>query len=398
MALRLDSSVVRGEIDNRERGRVRGTIRMLGRSEPIRLDLAGNCWRDLAGCLLQFENPCPQPGNKTDFAAQQSGVVGDMTASRKVRVLDVSIEEAARLHDEGKPVPEHMANCLYLEWFSEANGRVVIESGDFQYTLSDRRWTLTEAEAGDQARANQQAIRDWLDRMREAGPTGDEPFDPEDGKPMDEFDWEKELRASDARTDKYMELLEKYRGHPDSEKLIAREMGWDWLEDALEADQRGAFDAEKKEMESLDDLPPLEPNPLTEGVDWVRDEDGDIVHPLQKRSSELAMEMWHYCDDHGLLGETGDEDLHQMIFQAQTLSAKLAGALNHLGYDSPLRDGGLIVASLKRALTYLNGSLTHAEKVAGKNLLEPDRLERFRQSLFEIREEMLALMERFRGG
>jgi hypothetical protein len=193
-----------------------------------------------------------------------------------------------------------------------------------------------------------------------------------------------------------MEWLEKYRGHPDSEKLIAREMGWEWLEEALEADERGAFDAEKKEKDPFADLPPLEPNPLTEGVDWIRDEAGDICHPLQKRSFEVAMEMWHCCDDRGLLGDKGDEDLYQMISQAQTVSAKLAGALNGLAYDEDIRQAGLIVASLKRALTYLNQSLSAADRVAAKNLIEAGRLEAFRKNLFEIREAMLALMERFR--
>ena len=47
-------------------------------------------------------------------------------------------------------------------------------------------------------------------------------FDPEDEKPLDEFGYEKLMRESDARTDKYIELLKKYEGHPDQEKIVAR--------------------------------------------------------------------------------------------------------------------------------------------------------------------------------
>jgi hypothetical protein len=395
MALRLDQSVVRGEIDNRQRGRVVGTLWLHGRNHPVRLTLRGNCRRDLAGCLLRFENPNPRPGDRIDLNAQQNGTVGDMTASRKVRVLDVSVEEAARLHDDGKPIPEHMGNCLYLEWFSEANGRVVIETADFQHIISEPQWRMTVEEERQQAEANHEAIRDWLDRVDEAEPP-EEDYDPASGKPMDEFQWEKFMKESDRRTDKYMELMEKYRGHPDSEKLIAREMGWDWLEEALEADERGALEGHKGARDATDDVPPLEPNPLTEGVDWVRDEDGNISHPLQRRSSEVAMEMWRYCKDRGLMREEGDEDLHKMIFEAQTLSAKLAGALNGLAYGDDLCEAGMIVASLKRALGYLNKSLAATDKVAGKSLIEPERLDAFRKALFEIRQEMLTLMERFR--
>ena len=121
-------------------------------------------------------------------------------------------------------------------------------------------------------------------------------FDPEDEKPLDEFGYEKLMRESDARTDKYIELLKKYEGHPDQEKIVAREMGWTWLEEALEADERGALPP-REEIE----LPPLEPNPITEGVDWARDKDGHIHHPLTKRAFESAMAMWHFCDESGCL-------------------------------------------------------------------------------------------------
>ena len=188
-----------------------------------------------------------------------------------------------------------------------------------------------------------------------------------------------------------MELLKKYEGHPDQEKIVAREMGWTWLEEALEADERGAL-PRREEIEG----PEVVPNPLTEGTDWLCDEEGHIQHPLTKRAFESAMALWHYCDERGLLGEDGDSDLHEMIFQFQTTGAKIAGALNGLAYDEDLRDGGFIVAALKRALNYLHKSIAAAEKVENKNLLDSERLKSFRGDLFDIREEILSLMKRFR--
>jgi hypothetical protein len=213
----------------------------------------------------------------------------------------------------------------------------------------------------------------------------------DDEKPLDEFGYEKFMRESDARTDKYMELLEKYEGHPDCEKIVAREMGWEWLEEALEADERGALPP-REEIE----IPPLVPNPLTEGVDWIRDEHGHIHHPLTKRAFESAMAMWHFCDDHDLLGESGDADLREMIFQFQTAGTKIAGALDSLAYGDDLHEPGFIVAALKRALNYLHKSIAAAEKAAEKDLLPRERLESFRADLFDIREQILALMARFR--
>src|SRR5947207_7224158 len=57
MALRIRQSVVRGEIDNRRRGRVEGWITLVGVERPLTLELTGNSLRDLAGFVVRFENP-----------------------------------------------------------------------------------------------------------------------------------------------------------------------------------------------------------------------------------------------------------------------------------------------------------------------------------------------------
>jgi len=212
-----------------------------------------------------------------------------------------------------------------------------------------------------------------------------------DDQPLDEFGYEKFMRECDARTDKVMALYEKYRDHPDCEKIVAREMGWEWLEEALEAKERGELPP-RDEIE----VPELIPDPLTEGVNWVRDEDGHIHHPLTKRAFESAMAMWHFLNGQHLLEENGDDDLREMIFEFQTTGAKIAGALDSLGYDADLRDGAFIVAALKRALNYLHKSISASEKVMEKRLIDSERLEKFRAELFDVREEILSLMKRFR--
>jgi hypothetical protein len=393
MAWRIHDCVRKGEIDNRRRGHVDGKIWLVGRDEPVTLDLSGNCSRDLAGCVVRFKNPRAKsvPEEPVDLAPKQTGVSGEITASRKIRVFDVPLGEALRLTKEGKAPPEHMGNCFYLEWFSEANGRVVIESTEYKTDISAPGWRLLPNEEQEQIAATHQAMRDWLDRLDESLHQRPEEFDPDEEKPLDEFGYEKFMRESDARTDKYMELLKKYEGHPDQEKIVAREMGWTYLEEALEADERGAL-PRREEIE----VPQVAPNPLTEGTDWLCDEQGHIQHPLTKRAFEGAMALWHYCDERGLLGEDGDSDLHEMIFQFQTTGAKIAGALNGLAYDEDLHDGGFIVAALKRALNYLHKSIAAAEKVENKNLLDSERLKSFRGDLFDIREEILSLMKRFR--
>ena len=210
---------------------------------------------------------------------------------------------------------------------------------------------------------------------------------------MNEFEWEKSLKESDALAEKYAAALEKFKDQPDADRLVAKEMGWSWMEEALEAH---GLDDEAIDEEEFNVLPPPEPDPLKEGVDWIREEDGSICHPLTAKAFENTMSLWHYCEERRLLGEGRDQDLHEMLFEAQLLGAKLAGALDHLGYASGVVEGGFVVACLKRALLFFDKAIAASLKVRAKKLLDDERLEQFRTALFAIREDMLHLMKRFR--
>src|SRR5438034_11559666 len=96
MAFRIHDSVVRGEIDNRVKGIVRGKIWVEGRAEPVTLELKGNAWPDLAGCLLTFSNPLEKilHAGLDTLNPIQTGTIGDITASRKVRAFDIPAKEA----------------------------------------------------------------------------------------------------------------------------------------------------------------------------------------------------------------------------------------------------------------------------------------------------------------
>src|SRR5437868_6650855 len=117
MAWRIHDHVQRGEVDNRERGIVRGRVWLAGVPDPIVLELKGNACPDLAGCLLSFENPGETIPMRNEAALNplQRGTIGDLTASRKVRVMEMPIKEAYMRKKKGLPVPEHIANSIYLE-------------------------------------------------------------------------------------------------------------------------------------------------------------------------------------------------------------------------------------------------------------------------------------------
>src|SRR5216110_2081305 len=54
-------------------------------------------------------------------------------------------------------------------------------------------------------------------------------FDHQPERAWDEYDWERFLQQQDHKTEKYMELLEKYLDDPNRDQIIAREMGWTQL-------------------------------------------------------------------------------------------------------------------------------------------------------------------------
>jgi hypothetical protein len=398
MAFRIHDSVVRGEIDNRQKGKVQGRIWVEGCAEPVILELAGNAWPDLAGCLLTFTNPKERRRHPhlDSLAPLQQGTIGDLTASRKVRVFDVPLEEAlAMIRRQEKP-PEHLANSLYVEWFSGANGRVVIESADYQLEVSAPEWRLTPDEDAERAQQAAHGMVEFMQRLTDAVEAHQHnQKDPEEE--WDEYDYEKFLKESDARTEKYLELLDKYGDSRDAQDKIAREMGW--RGDGEDEDDQGLGISEEEMNEICEaaaNEPPPEPDPSREGIDWIRTEDGEIRHPLQHRCAESVIKLWRACDQLGL-DKCSDTDLEQFVSEFQITSAKLAGALCGIAEGQNFCDDALTVAYLKRALDHLHKSQAGLKAVAPKKLLPESVLRRARQDLFEIRESILKLMDEFRG-
>jgi len=398
MAFRIHGSVVRGEIDNREKGIVRGRIWVHGRTEPVTLELKGNAHPDLAGCLLTFENPLkttPHPGlNSLD--SLQRGTIGDLTASRKVRVFDLPFEEASAMIKRGEKPLEHLANSLYLEWFSNANGRVIVESTDYRLDISQPLWRLTPEEEEQRAAEAAAGMADFMFKLTEAV-EAQRHRGPENIEDWDEFDYERSLRESDAITDKYLELLQRYGDAPDADTLIAKEMGWDKEDAGNPGTQDKGWDVDEINRNCADaEGHPPQPDPLTEGRDWVRADNGDIRHPLSHRALERVIELMRQLEELGL-DKAEDKDLVSFVGEFQITSAKLAGALDGLAEDRSLVSGGFVVACLKRALDHLHKAQAGLENVIPRKLLPDGMLTRNRKELFDIREEILRLMQEFRA-
>ena len=216
MAWRFDQSIIRGELDNTRRGRVQVRLEILGHDQPLLLDLRGDAWRDIAGSRFHFSNPHPKPqGPIPSHDGVLHGIVGDITASRKVKVFTVPEDEWRQAYMEKRisEVPTEMRNSLYLEWFTAEHGRCVVESADFEIDVTEHAWQMDEDEEAAQRMANMHSMREYLADIIQR------PEAPEDGEFDDELrqedfteeKWEEQLKASDRLNDASMEAHELFK-------------------------------------------------------------------------------------------------------------------------------------------------------------------------------------------
>lgn len=114
MAWRPNEQFIEGVLDNTVPGKVTGWMKFAGIKEEVKFDLEGNFHRDIRGAKIRLRGD----GELADvtesaqymqgFANVQKGKAGDMTA--------------------GRP-PQDYVDYPYFEWYSDANGRCVIELG-----------------------------------------------------------------------------------------------------------------------------------------------------------------------------------------------------------------------------------------------------------------------------
>ena len=441
MAIRLDKSIIRGEITNETQGRVTGRIWLLGKPDPIELNLTGNCLRDLAGCRLHFENPVPRHDSAvTIVATLQTGVVGDMTASRKSRIPTVSDEEIMDYVEAKLPIPTRVANCLYLEWFSDLNGRMVVESTDFKLEITTSRWTMTAAEDVLQTRESQGNFHAYLDSIT-GGPDAEEDdeededfagedeeetedefssqsdgegdesgegislmrgetsddgslievnIEAEDEEPLNEFEWEQELREADRRAEAYQEAFDRYKDHPQRERLIAEAMGW-------EPEEVEEFRDDWQDV--TESLQAQDPDEMLENAGMFTEDEEGSHHPLSRRAMDFALRLQRDAKARGLFeGDIARENpVLSVIVSIIALGGKLAAALDGTmhGFDP---EPGFVIAMLKRSQVPLNEALHALSSIQMSGLSKDTRIWLIgaRTELFDLRKDILDLMSDLR--
>jgi hypothetical protein len=112
MAWRPSRFLIKGELDNTQPGKVTGWMRFAGIRGKVRFDLKGDFHRDIRGTKIKFKGDASghEIEAKTSmkgFSKLQVGKAGDITA--------------------GFEPADYVKGYCYIEWYSVANGRVVLE-------------------------------------------------------------------------------------------------------------------------------------------------------------------------------------------------------------------------------------------------------------------------------
>jgi len=111
MAWRPTEYLLEGELDNTMPEKVTGWMRFAGMKNQVTFDLKGDFHRDIRGATIHFvgdgrEGDAKASNYMDGFAEHQTGKVGDITAGL---------------------LPHDYVRYPYIEWYGDANGRVVIE-------------------------------------------------------------------------------------------------------------------------------------------------------------------------------------------------------------------------------------------------------------------------------
>ena len=119
MTWRPNKYLLEGELDNSKPGKVTGWLRFAGMKETVAVDLEGDFDRDIRGQKLRlkgryFGKPLEAEDEMEGFGQLQAGTTGHITPGLK---------------------PESYTPYPYIEWESEANGRVVLMPEAEQVTV-----------------------------------------------------------------------------------------------------------------------------------------------------------------------------------------------------------------------------------------------------------------------
>ncbi len=197
----------------------------------------------------------------------------------------------------------------------------------------------------------------------------------------DEYQWERFLQQQDRNTEKYFGLLEKYLDHPERDKIIAREMGWE----AFDEDQ----DAEWSEVaENLCE----EELTASAGEEEGENEFEEFTRsPIYQDTLKLHTWINAWLDRDASLKD--HPEAIRLATRSAVCGAKLAAAL--CGDEST--EIGMTIAYLKRGLKAANDALDAATRLVREGKMTARQRGALSRLLFRVRDRIVDLMSEYRA-
>lgn len=196
-----------------------------------------------------------------------------------------------------------------------------------------------------------------------------------DERPWDEYDWEAFLQEQDRQTERYIELEERYRGLPDAEERIAREMGWElpaaFDPDVADAESEASPSSEWRSDAQLDDANESAPSSYE-------------ADPLWRRAHAVAVQL-HRCLRVVTDGASTTES-PELLTQAAMIAAKIAGGRS-MGFSRDALGGN--IANHKRAMSHTLLTLSALDEAECADALPRAAATRFRRDLLGVRERLM---------
>jgi len=210
-------------------------------------------------------------------------------------------------------------------------------------------------------------------------------YDREPERAWDEYDWERFLQQQDQKTEKYMELLEKYVDDPQRDEIIAREMGWSQL-----LDDKG-WDAEVDALVNEDWRSSDDESSSGEEQRRAPPPETFEYHNLYRAAFALTVWIDQLFDEDAML--QNEPAAVKLATHSALASAKLAAALS----DDDVDEIGMTIAYLKRALKAITISMDAAAQLLGEKLITAAQHSVLQKRLFQVRDGIISLMGEYRG-
>jgi len=211
----------------------------------------------------------------------------------------------------------------------------------------------------------------------------------------DEHRWEEFMREADKRTDKFSSLFEEYIDHPDRERIIAREMGWDHMLDRMEQEDDASDELEEEFF--VDEFDEGEEWKYATGYDVPTQFDDVENFPLYQKAYQFTLHSIRLVEEK--LKEVNDEAVNAFASSVIIPPAKIAGAF---GFGFELESLGGNIANNKRGLSAANRVLSALQDLRDKEILDQETFQEYYTLGKEVRDELaiyiVELRERFQRG